>query len=970
MLWTNEERRRRTLIYNKTESRVKSYVPILKKRMFSNISEVECYVEQFKSYSDVVTEENKKIESFPYGFGKPWEDTVFSFTLDIPQVEKDVFLSFPLGTDSLVEVDGRAYCNCNPAHPDINLTPYKGKKISIKITCWDAYRFTGCRPIDDDQVLTVLGKNLRDYPIFLDKPYLTEKNEESYNLYYDLVALTEIYDTLPDNTYLREHGYSRLHSSLLRLRISSADRDKWEEDAKRVRETTGELLMLKNGTLVPSMPTVGMSHLDHAWLWPIRETYRKAVRTLSGTLALMNEYPEMRFLFTQPEQLEKAFSIRPELKDSVLKAYERGQFEPNGVGLVEADGMLSTGEGQIRNLLYGRELTSRLFPGYRGDTYILPDSFGYNGNLPQILKGCDVEYFVTSKIGWNDTTRFPYDIFSWKGIDGTEIKTAMIQGGYEGTNSPVQIKAMWGKIQHKDVQSMLFRTVGEGDGGGGVRRSDLELIKRLGDTQGCPKTYWSTTSDAMKEVFSSSLNLPVYDGELYFELHRGTYTTQARMKKGYRRVTTLLHNVDYLVSSAWAERRINDDEIESILKEVKSIWWKTVVYQFHDILPGSCVGCVYEETNAFYEKAEKRLKEIEKMLLDDGNKGTFINLTPFSQNGIAPYSTGKISDNEKVLSDGSRINTAWGSVDFDKSGAISSVVSHDRELVGPGMWNTLYFGEDVPLNWDAWDVEKDSLDSLEPNPLEFSMAERKGRIGENSFISQKVIVYKNKERIDFETEVDWHERHKILRAEFPVSIRAKEAVFDIPFGYIKRSTTYNNPAERAQFESPALKYAALSDGDVCCALMSDSKYGFSAKEGVLSISLLRSPVAPDSNADMGKHSFTYSIYFGAEDLRAVMAEAEVLNNPLIPSGEISPLIRLSGDHFSLETVKISEDGESICFRVVENMGYYGNVGFDFSHYLDESSLKETNMLEEEKGNTTLSFHPFEIKTYTIKRTKI
>lgn len=958
------------MIYNKTEKRVRSYISILKNRMFSPLQEVECYTMQLESYTDRVTKERCKIESYPYLFGKEWEDTKFVFTLNVPNITEDVFLSFPLGTDSLVEVDGVAYSNCNPSHPEINFSPLKGKTVSVAITCWDAYRFPGCKPIDDDQVLTVLGKNLRNYPITLDKPYLSRKNEESYNLYYDLVALTEIYDTLDENTLLRERGYSRLHSTLLSLRITSHKRDEWEEDAKRVRETTTVLLSMKNGSLAPLVPTVGMSHLDHAWLWPIRETYRKAVRTLSGTLRLMDEYPEMRFLFTQPEQLEKAFTLKPELKKKVMDAYERGQFEPNGVGLVEADGMLSTGEGQIRNLLYGRELTSRLFPGYRADTYILPDSFGYNGNLPQILKECGVEYFVTSKIGWNDTTRFPYDIFSWKGIDGSEVKTAMIQGGYEGTNSPTQIKAMWKKVQHKDVQSALFRTVGEGDGGGGVRRDDLELIKRLYDTQGCPKTYWTTTTDAMKEIFSTSYNLPVYDGELYFELHRGTYTSQAKMKKGYRRVTTLLHNVEYLLSLAWAEGSMDDKEIYDLASVVKSLWWQTVVYQFHDILPGSCVGCVYEETNSFYDRAEKQLVEIEKKFLGEGKDETYLNLTPFSQEGIAPYSTGKRKISCRVSADANYVETNWGSVKFDKSGAISSVLSHGRELVGSEMWNVLCFGEDVPLNWDAWDVEKDSLDFLKECSLPFVSGERKGKIGESSFITQRVIIYKDKERIDFETEVDWHEEHKILRSDFSVGIRAKEAFFDIPFGYIKRPTTFNNQTERAQFESPALKWVALSDEGLIVSLMSDCKYGFSAKEGVLSISLLRSPKAPDREADMGKHSFTYSIYFGAEDLCSVMAEAEAINNPLLPSIEMSALISVKGEHFSLETVKLSEDGKGICFRVVENSGVSGEATFSFSPGLDGSSLRETNMLEEDKLNTTFNFHPFEIKTYKIGRNKV
>lgn len=252
-------------------------------------------------------------------------------------------------------------------------------------------------------------------------------------------------------------------------------------------------------------------------------------------------------------------------------------------------------------------------------------------------------------------------------------------------------------------------------------------------------------------------------------------------------------------------------------------------------------------------------------------------------------------------------------------------------------------------------------------PLPFISKARSRKIGRNSTMSQRVVVYRDEGRIDFVTEVDWHEEHQILRSEFPVDIRAKEAVYDIPFGYIKRATTFNNKTESAQFESPALKYVAVNDDDVTIALMSDSKYGFSAKNGVLSISLLRSPKAPDDNADMGEHAFSYSIYFGAENLHGVRAKAELINNPLLTSCEHNPLITIGQDHFSLETVKISEDRNGICFRVVENAGVPGRVDLSFSPHLDQNSLIETNMFEEKLDSTSFDFHAFEIKTYLIKR---
>ncbi len=935
------------MLYNKAERRVLQYVTLLEKRIWSKADScVEVYTEQRKAYSEDIVCPKRLIESYPFGFGAEGQDTVFTFTLDVPDLE-GVYLNFPLDTDSLVKVDGQPECNVNPFHQIMDIGKWRGRRASFEITCWDGYIFPGSHPLTDTHLLTVTGKRPLDYPIMLGRPEVLVKNKVQYELWHDLVVITETVLTLDEGSLQRQQTMARLHRALMDISLVEKNLEVQNKQAAKALETTRAILENKNGTIAPAVYSVGMAHLDHAWLWPKRETLRKAERTISGMLHLMEEFPDFVFLSTQPVQMDHVFGKYPVLKERADRMFARGQFEPNGVGLVEADGVLSFGEGLIRNFLYGRQVTDRLFPGYRGDTYVLPDSFGYNGNLPQIMVGCGVKYFITSKLSWNDTNRFPYDKFIWRGIDGTEIKAHMIPGTYNGRNRPKDVIGMWSNVLHKDVQSSLLRTVGEGDGGGGTRREDIEFMKRMADFQGCPRSRWTTVSKAMENVFNEDVDLPVYDGEMYFELHRGTYTSQALMKQRYRRTIALLHDADYLLSEAWARRKIDGKIVDDFSKTIRDIWEKTVINQFHDILPGSCVGVEYDEVNEFYRQADETLEGIMEKLAPKGDKE--LNLSPFSGNGIRAYSTeAKPQEGEK----------GSFTVKTDAYGCITSVMYKGTELVD-GTWNRLMFGEDVPFNWDAWDLEKDSLENLGEV--------RTGRIGEASTISQKIVICEECSRIDFITDIDWHEDHKVLRAEFPTAIRAENAIFDIPYGFVTRSTRNNTPVETAQFESPAHKFVLIRDEGVSVALMSDSKYGYSAKDGCLGITLLKSAKAPDANADMGHHHFVYSILVSDGGLMDTISAAENLNNPhLMVSDDFLPLVEAS-EGLAVETVKISESGDALVFRVREVLGCSNNGSLNLDPCLDEASLEETDMLEEQGRAATFSFHPFEIKTYKVRR---
>ncbi|NBK25829.1 MAG: alpha-mannosidase, partial [Spirochaetia bacterium] len=429
-------------------------------------------------------------------------------------------------------------------------------------------------------------------------------------------------------------------------------------------------------------------------LWPITETTRKAARTCLNMVSFTKEYPSFVFMSSQPAQMEALKREYPSVYEKVLEAYRSGSWEPNGVCYVEPDCVLPSAESLIRQCMVGKSLTKTLFDGYEGDVFWLPDSFGYTAALPQILVGCGISYFVTSKLSWNDTNRFPYDLFLWESLDGTRIPSHMIQGSYSGTNDPLEVTKAYDSVIHKDLQPILMRPIGEGDGAGGTQRRDLELMKREYDLQGMPKNRWSSLSAAMHEIFDGRDDLPVYRGELYLELHRGTYTSQARIKRWNRKLEGMLHSVEYLTSLYFSQ----GEDVTKMLETIEHVWRVVLTNQFHDILPGSSIRKVNEEAEASYERAYALLESI---LVQEG--ALLLNTNAFhyiQEDGsvIPPYTTGKrITPSSKKKHDTTTITLSWATLVLDAFGGIKSLrmLSTNRELVEEGAsFNTLTLAED------------------------------------------------------------------------------------------------------------------------------------------------------------------------------------------------------------------------------------------------------------------------------------
>lgn len=953
----------------KSKARIETYLDILQQRKNKTAFVIDEFKKaicpNFKYYR--LPKEGLEWETVvaPILYGSDNEDVWFQTTFDVPD-EKNIFFNLDLQTDSLVIInDNEKFFALNPFHDIVPLDDYRGESITISICIWCGYKFPGYHPKESDRVLVTVAKRVKDYPLVLNEAKIIVKNEHNYNLYYDVYVLYELSKTLDPNSLLYQKILSTLHKNLINIHISNDDIVLQEKEAKEANSKIKHLLELKNGTLSPSIYSIGSAHLDYAWLWPIKETIRKASRTFSEMNFLMNSDSTFKFMFSQPLIIEQVKEVYPEIYKDLYVNYEKGQFEPNGVGLVEPDCMLSSGEGLIRNIIYSKKITDKLFNHYQGDTFYVPDSFGYMASLPQILKKSGLKYIVTSKLGWNDTTKHPLDLFNWKGIDGSLVKAHMIQGAYEGTQEPVENVKMWNQISNKDVQSSLLRPIGEGDGGGGVRYEDLELIKRQHDLQGLPKNNWDTMSNSLDKIFSE--DVPTFDGELYLELHRGTFTTQAKTKKYHRNIDKKLHNIEYLVSYFYIKNEISEKQIKAYKEKLDYCWRLFLINQFHDILPGSTVRIVNEEAHKTYQEVENILNNIQDELIKEG--AYLLNLTPFNQVDIPSYCS-KVK--EKRSCRGALVGMQyfdWGSVNISEKGIITSFIVNNREIAD-GSLNELEFGEDYPNNWDAWDLEIDNLSNLKVIDTKFENGIISYEFDNGSSLEQKILIYNDIPKIDFYTKINWIENHKILRARINHNINSNYTDCDIPFGYYQRSNVKNLEHERAKFEVPAHNYICQKDNEKAIALITDCKYGYSFEKNKLSVSLLRSPKAPDEVADLGEHDFTYSVIVSKNELSSVMREAEYVNNPLISCDKeiVNNLIEIDSKNIVLETLKLAEDDLSyLVFRFRETLGISCTSKISFnSDLFDINSLRFVNLVEEEVDDN-LSFSPFEIKTVKIKK---
>ncbi len=773
---------------------------------------------------------------------------------------------------------------------------------------------------------------------------------------------------------------------------------------------------------------VGHAHIDTGWLWPVRESIRKCARTFSSQLRLIDRYPGYVFGASQAQHYAFVKEHYPALYQRIRQAVRDGSWECQGGMWVEADANLVSGESMVRQFVFGKHFFMDEF-GVDVRNLWLPDVFGYSGSMPQIMKKAGCDYFVTQKISWSQTNRFPHSTFRWRGIDGTEVLTHFPpEDTYNGSLRPDLLQKGVENFQERGFIDGFLSLFGIGDGGGGPHEEHIEFGLRQADLEGSPRVVFGPAQAYLDRIPSYHDDLPVWSGELYLELHRGTLTTQARTKRANRMLENRLRQVEFLWSCL------------SLAKYPKaaldSIWQRLLLNQFHDILPGSSIKEVYDDAARDHAEAlaacDRLLQEAAvAQLKEDADSVTLVNCLSYAycrpvalpagwggavtgdggavtvqdEDGTAvaaveipPQGTVTLhrGDSAAVAARAGRglvLENALIRYEFDKDGTISRV--YDKEAVrevleADGRGNLLSLYEDRPNNWDAWDVDA----FYEHQLLEHARSVRATRLPGgpvrqrlrfelavgNSTLVQVVTLAADTKRLDIETTADWREKHRMLRVSFPVAVQAESFSSDIQYGCIQRPTHRNTSWDTARFEVAAHRYVDLSDRDYGVALLNDCKYGHKVHENVLDLNLLRSPTHPDPDADQGAHVFTYSLlpHTGTLTESPVMAEASCLNVPALVfegrRGAFTPPCRLEGSGVSLEVIKRAEKSRTVVIRLVETDGRQSTcriIPADPKTVLVETNLvewtEEGRFVPGPDGAVELALTPYAIRTFKLQR---
>lgn len=831
---------------------------------------------------------------------------------------------------------------------------------------------------------------------FLFLASIVEIDEEIEGLYFDFSVPLSAFTRMSEDDKNRQDIEEILNTAVNFLDLRTSYTKEFYDGIREARNYLKKALYEEHAGYSDIIATcIGHTHIDVAWWWTVAQTREKVARSFSTVLKLMEEYPEYKFMSSQPQLYIFLKERYPEIFEKIKSRVKEGRWEPEGGMWLEADCNIPSGESLTRQFIHGKRFFKEEF-GVDNEVLWLPDVFGYSGALPQIMKKSGIKYFMTTKLAWNQFNKIPNDTFIWRGIDGSEIFTHMITTlgigqpvanfftTYNGELHPDAIMGGWERYQNKRINNDILISYGFGDGGGGPTREMLETARRMEKgVKGIPKVRREFAGKYFKELeerVRGNKRLERWEGELYFEYHRGTYTSMARNKRSNRKSELGLMDLEFF--SVLAE-----DKIPYPIQKLDKMWKTVLLNQFHDILPGSSIKEVYEVTRKEYQEIAETLRlETESRIkaLTSEKKGiTVWNTTGHKRSDVAiiskellgenqslKYSDGKlvkvqfiddfaIAFVENIPSKGYRtlyfdnkeekeelpfkiagnrsIETPFYEIEFDENGLMSRIFDkeNDREVLKEAeKGNILRMYEDKPIYYDNWDIDifhtEKYWDALSFEKMEWIevgriratlLVERKIS---NSFIKQKIHFYADKRRIDFETYVDWKDNQHLLKVHFPVDIHSDEATFEIQFGNAVRKIHTNTSWDEARFESCAHKWMDFSEGHYGVALLNDCKYGHSVKNGVLGLTLIKSGIEPNPTTDQEEHFFTYAIYPHKENWRYsdVSDEAYNLNQPLkiaegIMNSDIYSYASVNKKNMVIETIKKAEDGNGIVIRLYE-----------------------------------------------------
>ena len=741
---------------------------------------------------------------------------------------------------------------------------------------------------------------------------------------------------------------------------------------------------------------VGHAHIDSAWLWPVRETHRKVARTVSNVLALMDEDPDFTYAMSSAQQYAWLEEEHPDLFARMKRRIEEGRFIPVGGMWVESDNMIPSGESLVRQITFGR----RYFKEHLGVTprgIWLPDSFGYTGSWPQIARRAGFDWFLTQKISWNDTTKFPHHSFMWEGIDGTRILTHFPPSDtYCSWMSMHELMYSQRNFLDKDLSRNAILLYGFGDGGGGPTREMTARIRRDHDLAGVPKIEFGTPDQLFDRVRKDIVDdaqgeTPVFKGELYLELHRATLTAQQDMKRGCRQEESMLRVAEYLCAAA----RIKNPDYVYPREELDRIWKTLLLNQFHDILPGSAIAWVHRQARVEYARDVARLNEIAleagraiAAVEPDDATITDAVIAPYSRQACEAWVVRPASSRAEagtasmarvaVTHDGDAIVLDNGQlhVRIEADGTVSSIVDQrtNRELVPAGTRLGRYeMLKDEPFHWDAWDIQRDAF--LTANALSEASITSVDETANGGAVVHAVTRAKGVEirtgialrpgsaTLDFTADVDWHAVEQFLKVDMPVTVQAVNAQYECQYGLVERPINKNTRSDDAKFESCTHRFVRIADADYAAAVVNASTYGSdvspihadtahgTGRGTMVRLSLLSAPLYPDPRTDQGAHSFAWSLVADA-DMNAVLDEAARLNSPVIGElPDLAPLVSLTDvtGTIVLDWVKLADDGsDDLIVRLYEAAG--GNAAaalrLDAALADAKASVQEVNLMEE------------------------
>ena len=886
---------------------------------------------------------------------------------------KELWFSLKTAAEICVKVNGKYVGGVDPNRERMLLSPYVNDKKTLH---FDMMGYNRSKPDDERNPESLSVRGCRQ---IFEGAYICTVNHAVQDLVWDFELLLDVAKSDLFNEDYRNFLNKELNNAMNFIDFDSDELTGVGECQQYLNDVVFANDNYKgNGDVA----LIAHSHLDIAYYWRRIHAVQKNLRTVLIQLRLMDKYPDFKYTHTQPYVYETLEKYYPEVFEELKEKVANGQFEPVGAMYVEPDCNVPSAESLIRQCLYGQQTYKRMF-GKTVNNAWLPDVFGNSWILPQILKKSGVEYFVSNKMStWNDTNRFPHNNFIWRGIDGSDVLACVPPTHFITWNMPSQIQENWEAYIDKDSGGQTMNMFGYGDGGSGCTEEMIELMHRFEKLSVMPKCEHMGGAEFLEKNLKNNDSLETWDGELYLEMHRGTFTTKSHMKRANRQLEYKLRTAEML-----SVLRSEDNTAE-----LTDIYKKLLINQFHDILPGSHIHPVYEDAMADYDDINKRLDAIigtgskyfntlnftrDALTFVPNKKGT---ATRYGVKGnwiipnipaLSSSSLRAASYKEQWLTVGDTVETPFYSLQFNEDGSIASLFDKELEREWTdGDFNKLKIYTDNPGNYDAWDILPNYKDKqIEIKVTEpLALCEQDGESAtfkailstEKSTWTMLIRLFRRSRGIEVENIVNWNEKHRLAKAEFGCNVLTRKALCDTSAGFIERDTHKNTTWQQARFETCHHKWADLAETDGGIAIINDGKYGIGFDNNVMSLSLLRATIRPDVTSDMGMHNFCYMIMPHSED--AVKAGINNIafqyNVPLVKAD-----VEYNGNIFAplyLQAMKKAEDSDMTVIRLSEQDGTRGRIKLD-------KKVKLLNMLEEVEGETDIiEYKPFEIITIGVE----